>query len=151
VDNIRREILDIIDCDHVTATKSEGQFSEICATDDSAIRMFHWSLPFRPARVTYWQTVVSALLSSPVAGSFKAKCTSCFRSGCHIARREKKGRRMKPRRSYFQENLDASDRFSAWKTTLPIAVKLPSGSCGEDQKPSCVAPAEPPMIAGRYM
>ena len=47
---------------------------------------------------------------------------------------------MKPRRSYFQENPDAGDRFSAWKTKLSIAVRLPSGSCEEDQKPSCVTP-----------
>ena len=33
--------------------------------------MFHWSPPFLPARVTRWQTVLAAFLSSRVAGSFK--------------------------------------------------------------------------------
>src|SRR5688500_2404951 len=32
--------------------------------------MFHWSPPFLPARVTRWQTVLAAFLSSRVAGSF---------------------------------------------------------------------------------
>jgi hypothetical protein len=35
----------------------------------------------------------------------------------------------------FQENPDVGDTFSAWKNKLWIAVRLPSGSCGEDQKP----------------
>ena len=35
----------------------------------------------------------------------------------------------------FQENPDAGDTFSAGKNKLWIGVRLPSGSCGEDQKP----------------
>src|SRR3954452_6439092 len=65
------QILDSIDRDHVTATKRGGQFSEIGATDDSGIRMFRWSPPFRPARGPRWQSIVAAFLSSRVAGSFK--------------------------------------------------------------------------------
>jgi hypothetical protein len=34
--------------------------------------MFLWSPPFLPARVTRWQTVLAAFLSSRVAGSFNA-------------------------------------------------------------------------------
>ena len=86
MDNVRREILDSIDCDHVTATKSGGQFSETGA--GSAIRMFQWSPPFLPARVTHWQSAVAAFLFSRVAGWFKPICTPCFRPGFHIARRK---------------------------------------------------------------
>jgi hypothetical protein len=35
----------------------------------------------------------------------------------------------------FQENPDVGDTFSAGKNKLWIAVRLPSGSCEEDQKP----------------
>src|SRR5690349_5814163 len=43
----------------------------------------------------------------------------------------------------FQENPDVGDTFSAGKNKLWIAVRLPSGSCGEGQKPSCGASAIP--------
>ena len=71
MDNVRCERLDIIDRDHVTVTKNGRQFSETGA--GSAIRMFPWSPPFLPARVTRWQTVLAAFLSSRVAGSFNCK------------------------------------------------------------------------------
>ena len=74
MDNVRREILDSIDRNHGTVTKNGGQFSETDA--GSAIRMFPWSPPFLPARVTRWQTVLAAFLSSRVAGSFKPVCSA---------------------------------------------------------------------------
>ena len=44
MDNVGSERLDIIDRDHMTATKSGGQIPEIGATDGSRVRMFRWSL-----------------------------------------------------------------------------------------------------------
>ena len=84
MDNVRSERLDIIDRDHMTATKSGGQFSEIGA--GSGVRMFRWSPPVRLAPVTHWQTVVTAFLLSRVAGSFNVKCTPYFQASRHISR-----------------------------------------------------------------
>jgi hypothetical protein len=56
------------------------------------------------------------------------------------------GQRMKPRRSYFQENSDAGDRFASWKTKSWIVVRLISGSCEWDRNPSCVDPAARSMF-----
>jgi hypothetical protein len=60
-----------MDRDQVRAAKSGGQFPEIRATDGFEIRMFRWSLPFCPPRVTRCQTVMAAFLFSRVTGSFK--------------------------------------------------------------------------------
>jgi hypothetical protein len=58
----------------------------------------------------------------------------------HVRRGEPQGRCMKLRGSYFQENPDAGDRFSAWKTKPWIIISLTSGSCEWDQNLSRVAP-----------
>src|SRR4051812_47782435 len=63
--------------------------------------------------------------------------------------REKQGQRMKPRRSYFQENSNAGDRVASWKTKSWIVVRLISGSCEWDQNPSCVAPGNRAMKSGQ--
>ena len=130
-----------------SATNSKQEFR--CITSDLGGTHCFWTGAVRqipsPAGATHetgWRdlTVYWGVTVLPLSTKGEWRCRS--RNWSSIFQRSRiPGATHETLKILFQENPDVGDTFSAWETKLWIAVRLSSGSCGEDQRPSCVASA----------